>query len=72
MREMRKTIFHATDDSGGYKVLEVTRTEMGEFFLRMSKGTKGDKESREYLTMKLTEDEAAGLKMALERMLLVE
>ena len=73
MREMKKSIYHPIPSiAGGYKVLEINRTEQGDFYISLKHGVKGEKESRETISMKLSHDELAGLFIAIERMLLIE
>ena len=67
---MKKSIYHATDENGGYKALDIQKNERGDIFIAIAQGTKGDKESRQRVVMKLTEDEAAGLMVSLQRMLI--
>ena len=65
----KATIYHERDENG-YKVGEVEITDKGDIFFRMSEGVKGDKENRKMMSLRLSEDELAGLWIGARRMLL--
>lgn len=62
------TIYH--DKGEAYKVGEVEITDDGDIFFRMSEGVKGDKENRKMMSLRLSEDELAGLYIGARRILL--
>ena len=65
----KATMYHAKEEQG-YKVGEIEITDKGDIFFRMSEGVKGDKENRKQLSMRLSEDELAGLWVGVRRTLL--
>ena len=65
----KATIYHEKEEQG-YKVGEVEITSEGDIFFRMSEGVKGDKENRKMMSLRMSEDELAGLWVGARRILL--
>ena len=65
----KATIYHAKEGDA-YKVGEIEINDKGEMYLRMSEGKAGDKKSRNTISLRLNEDEMAGLWVGVRRILL--